>query len=115
MPPIATGPHRGLKSYEMRAILEALFGPKYKQAAADALNVRRERIAFWCDPDQDQSPHASGVSLRREIEAMLRDELDGPDRSEIIKDARLMSEAWDYVRGLVARVNHSAPLDLRDD
>lgn len=88
---------RGLNSYEMRAALTVLFGAKFVAPAANALDVRKTTIQWWCDPDQDQSDFCSGPGAALDVEDLLRDAIQDPDKRLAIRreiDAMSSALAW---------------------
>lgn len=92
---------RGLSAYEFRAICTAIFGPKYHYEAALALGVRDSRVRYWGDPAQDDSIHASGFGVRRELEELFIKSAQS-DKA-VIERVDAMGDAIDYLDRLWER------------
>ena len=91
--------NEALSAAQMRAVLALLFGPKYVMKAARALQVRESRIRFWASDEQNGSEHASSVSIRNELEGMVRERLAGP--YQLVARYEEMIDVADYIDDLV--------------
>ena len=92
----------GLPSYAMRAILTALFGPQYVAPAARVLKVQEKRIKFWCDPDQDESPHASDCDIRERVERIFwADMADEELREDMLAEVNALADGVDFLTDLL--------------
>ena len=92
---------KGLSAYEFRAICTAIFGAKYHTPAAEFLRVRESRIRFWADPAQDETIHASGSGVKKELEDLFLKSAQSD--KEVIERVDAMGDAVDYLDQLWER------------
>lgn len=88
-----------LPASHFRAICTALWGPRYYAAAAQALNVQENRIKYWSDDKQDDTPHQVSIGVKRELEQLFMARV--PHSVEIVERVNLMADLLEYLDELI--------------